>query len=402
MEIINTKLMYENLVTRKIIEETKMGLIYHFCFNCSSKKAILRIKKDGKIIGEVKSGEYFTSYISKSKELIKTDSKGQWEFIVYLLEAHKGVDVVLTISKERLPNNVYYGDLHSHSICSSDAVNTFEEIENKVVSIGNDFHAITDHNSYAMNFQFSSKKSNVEFIYGVEMTNRFGHYNFLGKEMPFESCNVNDEIEFINKLLFHKKNGGYVTFNHPFSPKSRVCILPITHTYCDFLEVWNGPWATHNKIALKWWHKKLLDNVFFPICGGSDTHNIADERNYGNPTNCIIAPYNEQGVLLSQLKKGHCYLISTPKIIEVIFENIIFGDVTEKEIIKLTFKSKKDYKIKVITNLDNKVYFINNIPSEFEMKGYTFIRFEGYDEDECVFISNPIFSNKFSFNSIER
>ncbi len=292
-------------------------------------------------------------------------------------------------------NTVYYGDLHSHSIFSGDAVNTLEEIENRVLEIGNDFHAVTDHNSFEMNFELKNKTSNVEFFYGVEMTNGFGHYNFLGREVPVDSCEVETEEDLINKLLLHKKQGGYVTFNHPFSPKSRICVLPIIKEYCDFVEIWNGPWATHNKIALKWWHKKLLENIYFPITGGSDTHNIKDEKNYGNPVNCVIAPCNEQQILLSQIKKGHSYLLGTPKIINIEFDDIIFGDVIESDKFKIKFKAEKDYRVEVVTNLDRTVYSIKNMPSEFEMKEYTFIRFEAYEDDTCVLISNPIFSRNF-------
>ncbi len=395
MKIINTELMNENLVCMKNFTVAETGLMSCFCFNCNTDKAILRIKKDGVIIGEVVSGEYNTSYTAASKELIKTDSMGEWEFIVYLLEGGLETQVEVELKHEKLPNKIYYGDLHSHSICSGDAVNTLEEIEDKVLEIGNDFHAVTDHNSYAMNFQFKNKKSETEFIYGVEMTNAFGHYNFLGREIPVETCLLKTEQELIDKILAHKENGGYVTFNHPFSPKSRICILPIIKEYCDFVEIWNGPWATHNKIALKWWHKQLLENKYFPITGGSDTHNINDERYYGNPVNCVIAPYNEQQVLLSQIKKGHSYLLGTPKIIEIEFNDVIFGDTLEKDKFTIKFKAEKDYKVNVITNLDNKEYSINDMPSEFEMKNYTFIRFEAYEGEECVFVSNPIFSTRF-------
>lgn len=395
MKIIDTKLMCNNLSTVKRITEEKAGYTLYFSFKCNSNKAILRIKKDNEIIGEVLSGEYSTDFYSSSKELLKTDSKGQWEFVVYLLESLDETKVEVEILDNQLPNYIFYGDLHSHSICSDDAVNTFEEIENKVLSIGNNFHAITDHNSYSMNFQYKNKKSNIEFIYGIEMTNDYGHYNFLGKEIPVDTCTIYNEENLIDKILSHKKNGGYVTFNHPFSPKSRICTLPIIKEYCDFVEIWNGPWATHNKIALKWWHKQLLENIYFPICGGSDTHNILDYKNYGNPVNCIIAPINIQNILLSQLKNGHSYLLSSPKIIEIEFYDVIFGDTIDKNLFKLKFNSNKNFKINIVSNLDNKEYFINDLPEVFDMKNYSFLRFEAYDEDECIFISNPIFSKKF-------
>ncbi len=395
MKIINTELMHENLVAIKNITITETGLMSRFCFNCDTEKAILRIKKDEVVVGEVVHGEYYTSHTDASNELIKADSKGEWEFLVYLLEGRNETKVEVSFETERLPNKIFYGDLHSHSICSSDAVNTFEEIENRVLEIGNDFHAVTDHNSYAMNFQFKNKKSSTEFIYGVEMTNAYGHYNFLGREVPVDICLVDTEQELREKMKHHKENGGYVTFNHPFSPKSRICIIPITKEYCDFVEIWNGPWATHNKIALKWWHKQLLNNVYYPITGGSDTHKIKDERNYGNPVNCVIAPYNEQQVLLSQIKKGHSYLLGTPKIIDIEFSDVIFGDTIEKDKFKIIFKAENDYSMNVITNLDSKTYSIKEMPNEFAMKNYTFVRFEAYDGEECVFVSNPIFSNKF-------
>lgn len=395
MILLDDKLIEENLVITKNIIETEMGLTSHFCFHSTSNNAILRIKKDDKVIGEVTKGTYFTSYNLADIELCKTDSKGNWEFTVYLLSSKEEADIKVTFDTNKMNTNVYYGDLHSHSICSGDAINTFDEIENRVIQLGNDFHAITDHNSYAMNFQYKNKKSTIEFIYGVEMTTRFGHYNFLGREVPVDKCSVKSEDDLISKIVQHRANEGYVTFNHPFSPKSRICTLPIIDKYCDFVEIWNGPWAIHNKIALKWWHKKLMEGIYLPICGGSDTHNIKDSRNYGNPVNCVIAPYNEQSLILNSIKNGHSYLLRAIKIIEIEFEDVIFGDTTNKDILAIQFKAEKNYNIHVITDKTEKIYSISDIPKIFEMRNTKFIRFEAYDDDECVFISNPIFSIKF-------
>lgn len=395
MKIIEAKLKKDDLIINKDIIVTEIGTISHFCFNSSSENGVLRIKKDGKIIGEVTKGEYFTSYISSNGGLCKTNSNGHWEFTVFLLRAEE-VDVEVTFTTELMKNKIYCGDLHSHSICSSDAVNTFKEIEEKVICIGNDFHAITDHNTYAMNFQYKNKTSNVEFIFGAELSNSSGHFNFLGKETPVDNCYIETDEDLINKMITHKKNGGYVTFNHPFSAKSKICLLPIKHEYCDFIEIWNGPWATHNKIALKWWHRQLQQNVYYPISGGSDTHNIKENRNYGNPVNCVLAPYNEQSVILSQIKKGHSYLLGLPKIIEIEFDDVIFGDKTNNNFVRIEFKAKKDYSVHVISNIDENTYSIYDMPKVFDMKNISFIRFEAYDGEECVFISNPIFSEKFN------
>ncbi len=396
MKIISTKLWHNNMVFQYKINKTEMGLMSHFRFNCLSNNVMLRIQKDGNLIGCVHGGNYFTAFTSSSPLLKNTDSKGLWEFTVFLLKAEGETLVDVEFIQEKMVDKVFYGDLHSHSICSTDAVNTFEEIEKEVVRQGNDFHAVTDHNSYAMNLQYGNKTSNVEFIYGVEMTNGFGHYNFLGKEIPVDECLVKGEEDFIEKILNHKKNGGYVTFNHPFSPKSRVCKLPITKEYCDFVEIWNGPWAIHNKIALKWWNNKLIEKIYFPICGGSDTHNLKDERYYGNPTNCIIAPFNEQQILLRQLKKGHSYILGKQNIIDVEFQDTIFGDTIEKSSFEIKFTAKENYNLHIISNNHTIVKSINDVSGKFSMEDQLFIRFEAYDKNNnCVFISNPIFSPSF-------
>ncbi len=395
MKIIDTTLSHNRMVFQKIISKTEMGQLSHFRFSSISDNVMLRVKRNDKEVCCVKNGSYYTSFLDASENVEKVDSAGEWELTIFLLKAEKETQVTVEFYNESLVNKTFYGDLHSHSICSTDAVNTFAEIEEAVLKVGNDFHAVTDHNSYAMNYQYSNKQSDIEFIYGVEMTNSYGHYNFLGIEKPVDECAVSSEEEFIEKILEHRKNGGYVTFNHPFSPKSRICKLPIVKEYCDFVEIWNGPFAIHNKIALKWWHKNLINKIYFPICGGSDTHNLKDDRYYGNPTNCIIAPFKERKMLLSQLKKGHNYLLAHPKIIDIKFYDLIFGDTTDKEFIKIRFESEKEYDLHVVSDIDRIVYNIKEAPEEFCIKDKMFIRFEAYEGDECVFVSNPIFTELF-------
>lgn len=395
---IDFKLSRDNMIYKEYFHKVEIGLRSNFYFNCDCESVELRIIRNKKIIGTVKQGEYFTSYTDSSKEIEKAKSEGEWEFIFYLLKDHEPVYVNFTFEQKEIKNKIYRGDLHSHSICSEDAVNTFKEIENEVLRLGNDFHAVTDHNSFVMNLQYLSKTSNVEFIYGVEMTNRYGHYNFLGVEIPVDTCQVETEDKLLEKIIKHKANGGYVTFNHPFSPKSRICRLPINKKYCDFIEIWNGPWEIHNIVALKWWHKQLLNNVYYPICGGSDTHDLKDSRYYGNPTNCILAPYNEQKVLLTQLKKGHSYILSEKERVNIETENVIFGDILDNICnisfnLKFASKNAKD-KLHVITEKDKKVYFLNEAPTSYTIDDNKFIRFEAYDEyGNCIFISNPIFGN---------
>lgn len=369
------------------------GLVSYFGFDCSSESVALRIVHNGKIIGTIKKGEYFTSYIDSSKELEKVKSNGEWEFVFYLLEYCKSIDVNFSFEQRKIDNKVYCGDLHSHSICSPDATNTFIEIENEVLRLKNDFHTITDHNSFAMNLQYLNKTSQVEFIYGVEMTNRYGHYNFLGVEIPVDTCVINTEEELIEKIVTHRNNGGYVTYNHPFSPKSRICRLPFDKSYCDFVEIWNGPWDTHNIIALRWWHKQLVKNIYYPICGGSDTHTLNEAKVYNNPTNCIFAPYKEQQILLSQLKKGHSYILSEKGRVDIKTDKVIFGDSVSNTNFYLEFSSKNEMdKLYIITENSQEIYLLNEAPTNYKINNNKFIRFEGYDESgNCILISNPIF-----------
>ncbi len=397
MKIINSKISYDNMVITKKITKKEIGLMSYVYFVCDYDYVYLRIKKDGRLIGNIQAGDYCISNIFSTQPLNQSDSAGEWEFAVYSLKSTKQLSVEVFFEQEKIENKIFYGDLHSHSICSIDAVNTFSEIEEEVLNYKNDFHAITDHNSYAMNLQYYKKKSGIEFIYGIEMTTKYGHYNFLGKEIPVENCTVNSEKDIIDKILFHKKSGGYVTFNHPFSPKSRICKLPITKEYCDFLEIWNGAWAVHNIIALKWWHKKLLQHIYFPICGGSDTHNIKSDRNYETPINCIIAPSKNQNILLSKLKKGNSFILSKKHIIDIKFYDVIFGDIVDDESFKIQFSSEKEIVLNVIYDNKEETYPINDAPEEYSVKGKNFIRFEAYYKNECIFISNPIFNKSFKF-----
>lgn len=218
------------------------------------------------------------------------------DLYIYILDAFTSVEVDLEISTSYKPLKLY-GDFHCHTRSSGDGHYTVDELKALAKKLNLDFITTTDHNSIVSNFVSSE---DMHVIPGLELTNKFGHCNLLGKKRPLNSFRVNTYEQELSKIAEAQSNGAIFVANHPFSPKSRSWLVPILDSMPDLIEIWNGPWGMHNRVAFEWWIDLLNSGKYIPAIGGSDFHFEDENKNLNIPTNVVEARFDSiQGILES-------------------------------------------------------------------------------------------------------
>jgi len=175
------------------------------------------------------------------------------------------------------------GDLHTHTV-HSDGTYTLEEAADIMESLGCDFIAMTDHNTYSQNLAYPRNRE-LLMIPGTEFTTNFGHSNFLGVVQPMDDFRVKTAEDVRQKLLTARERGARIVLNHPHC------------SHCpwewgfdvdyDWVEVWNGPWTPHNHATVKWWQSELAAGKRTVAVGGSDVHRPEKYRKHAMPCNWV-------------------------------------------------------------------------------------------------------------------
>lgn len=220
------------------------------------------------------------------------------ELIIYITDAFTDAEVELEV--ELLYNQIMLsGDFHCHTRSSGDGRYLISELATKAKNLGLDFITTTDHNSIVANFV---EEQSLLVIPGLELTNKFGHCNMLGKKVPLTDFTVNTYEQELAKIDEAKNNGAFFVANHPFSPKSRSWLVPILDVMPDMIEIWNGPWGMHNRVAFEWWIDLLNSGKYIPAIGGSDFHFEDENKALNRPTNQLSVRFNNiDGILESAL-----------------------------------------------------------------------------------------------------
>ncbi len=112
--------------------------------------------------------------------------------------------------------------------------------------------------------------------------------------------------------------GAFVSINHPkpFGPAWEYDDIRSMHA----VEVWNGPWAGLNAVALSFWEARLRAGQRLVAVGGSDTHILrsrdreprhADQL--GTPTTWVQAgPGGDAAAILEAMRAGRTFVSASP------------------------------------------------------------------------------------------
>lgn len=274
--------------------------------NLVNKNVInLNVKNSQPVMYKVfnSTDEIFSGQIDNDSIILDLSqiSKGiitEVDLIIYIIDAFTDAQVDALISLDYKPYTVL-GDFHCHTRSSGDGRYLVSELAEKARELGLDFITTTDHNSIVANFV---EEESLLVIPGLELTNKFGHCNMLGKKVPLTDFTVKTYEQELDKIDEAQKNGAAFVANHPFSPKSRSWLVPILDVMPDMVEIWNGPWGMHNRVAFEWWIDLLNSGKYIPAIGGSDFHFEDEDKALNRPTNQLEVRYNNpDGILESAL-----------------------------------------------------------------------------------------------------
>lgn len=210
------------------------------------------------------------------------------------------------------PEGWYRGELHCHSH-HSDGDSAPGALVAEAQKLGLDFLAITDHNNISQLADLAGlKPPNLILIPGFEVTTYKGHWNVWGTNewIDFRDPTPDRMERWIADAV---QRGGLTSCNHPRPYGPPWEFENVRGYHC--VEVWNGPWALYNWVALAFWEARLRAGEHPVMVGGSDAHFLHREHmaRLGTPTTWIHCPGKPTAAgLLAGLRAGHAFISDSP------------------------------------------------------------------------------------------
>lgn len=214
----------------------------------------------------------------------------------------------------------YRGDLHSHTV-HSDGQITVEDRVRGAVERGQDFLAITDHNTISHHRESDRWPEAITPIRGSEVTTFHGHINCFGLS---EAIDWRDDARGRGAASIveqaHRQNA-LVSINHPSAFGDPWCsgchwdFAQVDYATFDAIEIWNGRWAepeSDNLGALAFW-TDLLDAGLRPTgVSGTDSHSAEEDQYPALPMNYVHAGDRAEASILDGIRRGRVFLSSGP------------------------------------------------------------------------------------------
>ena len=214
----------------------------------------------------------------------------------------------------------YRGDLHSHTV-HSDGEITVQDRVRRAVERGQDFLAITDHNTVSHFRELGAWPEVITPIHGSEVTTFHGHLNCfgLGEVIDWRDAARGSGAARIVEQAHGQ--GALISINHPSGFGDPWCggchwdFALVDYETIDAIEVWNGRWRipeSNNNGALAFW-TDLLDAGFRPTAvSGTDSHSAEEDEYIALPMNHVYADDCSEGAILDGIRRGRVVLSSGP------------------------------------------------------------------------------------------
>ena len=214
----------------------------------------------------------------------------------------------------------YRGDLHSHTVHSDGQITVADRVRG-AVERGQDFLAITDHNTISHHREVEAWPDVITPIRGSEVTTFHGHINCFGLA---EAIDWRDDARGRGAASIveqaHRQDA-LVSINHPSAFGDPWCsgchwdFAQVDYATFDAIEVWNGRWAepeTDNGGALAFW-TDLLDAGMRPTgVSGTDSHSAEEDDYPALPMTYVHAGDRDEASILDGIRRGRVYLSSGP------------------------------------------------------------------------------------------
>lgn len=213
------------------------------------------------------------------------------------------------------------GDLHVHSLESTDAKPTLGEIAAFARSRGMDWVEISDHNTITQLDFFSAeqeKQKDLLFVPGIELTTYAGHANAIGATRWVDHRIGQPGVTIDGAADAVAAQGGLLAINHPVLDVGTLCLgcawkhaLPPARV--GAVEVATGGLKEGGLLftdrAIKFWDDLCAQGVHAAAIGGSDDHRAGKPESstqspIGNPTTMVFADELSAAAIVDAIRKG--------------------------------------------------------------------------------------------------
>lgn len=215
----------------------------------------------------------------------------------------------------------YAGDLHAHSLESTDAKPTLDAMAQLARRRGLDFLVISDHNTVTqLDFfaQVQRQYPDLLLVPGIEVTTYAGHAGAIGATR-FVEHKVGLEVPSFSEVAaaVHGQ-GALLSLNHPVLDLGDVCIgcawqHSLVGIDVEAVEIGTGGLEQGAILfspgAIKFWERLLAQGRHVAAVGGSDDHLAGTgtgrrDSPIGDPTTLILAEELSVAALLDGLRHG--------------------------------------------------------------------------------------------------
>ena len=214
----------------------------------------------------------------------------------------------------------YRGDLHSHTVHSDGEITVPDRVRG-AVQRGQDFLAITDHNTISHFRELDGWPDSITPIRGSEVSTFHGHMNCFGLREPIDWRDAARGSGAVRIVEQAHAQGAVISINHPSAFGDPWCggchwdFALVDYATIDAIEVWNGRWRipeSDNNGALAFW-TDLLDAGFRPTAvSGTDSHSAEEDEYIALPMNHVYADDRSEGAVLDAIRGGRVFLSSGP------------------------------------------------------------------------------------------
>ena len=214
----------------------------------------------------------------------------------------------------------YRGDLHSHTVHSDGTITIADRVRG-AVERGQDFLAITDHNTISHHREQDRWPDAITPIRASEVTTFNGHMNCFGLSEMIEFYDVTRGGGPARIVERAHRQGALISINHPSAFGNPWCsgchwdYAQVDYATIDAIEVWNGRWAipeTDNIGGLALW-TDLLDAGYRPTgISGTDSHSAEEDAYLALPMNNVFAADRSEPSILEGIRRGRVLLSSGP------------------------------------------------------------------------------------------
>ena len=215
----------------------------------------------------------------------------------------------------------YAGDLHAHSLESTDARPTLDEMAQLARRRGLDFLVISDHNTVTqLDFfaQVQRQYPELLLVPGIEVTTYAGHAGAIGASRFVEHKVGLAVPSFAEVAAVVHGQGALLSLHHPVLDLGDVCIgcawqHPLMGIEVDAVEIGTGGLEQGAILfspgAIKFWEGLLGQGRHVAAVGGSDDHLAGKgtgrrDSPIGDPTTLILAEELSVAALLDGLRHG--------------------------------------------------------------------------------------------------